>query len=402
MRVTGRAVLTAAGLVVLAAGWAIAAHALWKSSVPSNLKLPHLDQHAYFNQALLDRTSSFDAFLRVDQLLAAVALVVTVVIYARRGPALMRHSAAGPIGTGMLLGMLGLGIVWLVQLPFGLAELWTERQHDIARQGYVDYVVTNFLGLGGEFLFISFGLLVVMGAARFLRQWWWVAVVPAFAGLVLLFAFVSPFLQPDLHPLHNPQLAADARRLAGAESVPGTRVRVERVRRFTSAPNAEATGLGSSRRVVLWNTLLGGRFSRKEIDAVMAHELGHIAHHHVLKDVGWFALWAIPAGIVVALATRGRGGMRRPEAVPLALLLVVVLQLVATPLENLKTRHMEAEADWASLQTTRDPKAAVGLFQGLSRTALEQPNPPSWAYGLMADHPTIMQRIAMAKAWERR
>ncbi|HEV8098376.1 MAG TPA: hypothetical protein VGP56_04465, partial [Gaiellaceae bacterium] len=165
MTATRRA-LALAGLVALAAAWAVAAHLLWKSSVPASVHLPKLDEHAYFSASLLRRTSSFDAFLRVDALLAAVALVVTVAIFARRGTSLMRHSAAGPIGTGMLLGMLGLGIVWLVQLPFGLAQLWAERQHDIARQGYLDYAIGNFLGLGGEFLFISFGLLVVMGAAR--------------------------------------------------------------------------------------------------------------------------------------------------------------------------------------------------------------------------------------------
>jgi STE24 endopeptidase len=63
---------------------------------------------------------------------------------------------------------------------------------------------------------------------------------------------------------------------------------------------------------------------------------------------------------------------------------------------------MEAEADWAALQTARDPDAAVRLFQGLSRTALEQPDPPSWAYVAFANHPTIMQRIAMARAWQAR
>ena len=157
-----------------------------------------------------------------------------------------------------------------------------------------------------------------------------------------------------------------------------------------------------SRTVILWYTLLGGRFSRREIDVVMAHELGHLHHDHILKDVGWFVLFALPAGIVVALITRRRGGMGRPEAVPLALLVVVVLQLVMTPFDNLRTRRMEAEADWAALQTARDPEAAVRLFQGLSRTALEQTDPPGWAYAAFANHPTIMQRIAMVRAWQGR
>ena len=81
--------------------------------------------------------ASYEAFLRVDQLLATLATLVALGLYAARGARFARESAAGRIGTGMLLGMLGLGFVWLAQFPFGLAALWWERKHDISNQGYV-------------------------------------------------------------------------------------------------------------------------------------------------------------------------------------------------------------------------------------------------------------------------
>ena len=389
-----------AAFAAAAAGWIVAEQALWQSTVPGSLHLPHVDPHRFFSSAFLHRAHSFDEFLAIDVLLGALVQIAVLVIYARRGHRFMRESAAGPIGTGMLLGMLGLGLVWIAQLPFGVAELWWERRHHLAHQGYPAYILTNFLGLGGVFLFVSLALAIVMGLAKVLRQRWWIAGAPVFVGLTALFSFVSPYLIPATHPLRDPSLAADARQLARAEGVPGTRVYVERVHRETSAPNAEAVGFGPTRRIVLWDTLFDGRFSRREVRVVIAHELGHHAHGHIPKDIGWAALFAVPAALAIAFATRRRGGMARPEAVPVALLVLVGLQLAVTPLQNIQVRHIEQEADWSALQTTRDPAATRGLFVHLATASLSDPDPPAWSYVLLDDHPTIAQRLAMAQAWQ--
>jgi STE24 endopeptidase len=169
----------------------------------------------------------------------------------------------------------------------------------------------------------------------------------------------------------------------------------------TSLPNAEATGIGPSRRVILWDTLVDGRFTDREVTVVIAHELGHLAHDHIWKDVGWYALFAFPGTFLIALVTRRRGGMSRPEAVPLSLLALVGLTVLAQPLQNVVTRHMEAEADWSALQATHDSAAATGLFERFVPTTLSQPSPPTWDYVLLENHPTIMQRLAMVQAWRR-
>ena len=133
---------------------------------------------------------------------------------------------------------------------------------------------------------------------------------------------------------------------------------------------------------------------------VTAHELGHIAHHHILKRVGWLMLFLLPAAALVALFTKPRGGLARPEAVPVALFVFVLLQLLTTPLMNIVSRREEAEADWSALKATRDPTAARSLFRELAKTSLANPDPPTWSYVLFADHPTIVQRIAMVDAWQ--
>jgi len=397
-----RSLATLSSLVLLGVLWVLAAHALWHSTVPGNLRLPHVDARELFSSKFLARSSSYERFLDVDALLSELTLVVVLALYARRGHRLMRESAAGRIGTGMMLGMLGFAVVWLAEVPFALAAVWWERRHGISHQGYVAALVTSFFSLGAKFLFVSLALLVAMGLAGWLRRWWWALAAPLFAGLALLSAFLSVYLIPNTHPLRNPQTAADVRQLARVEGIPGTKAEVQDVERRTTAPNAESVGFGTTRRLILWDTLLNGRFSNDEVRVVTAHELGHIAHHHILKRVGWLALFLLPAAGLVALFTLPRGGLARPEAVPVALFVFVMLQLLTMPLTNIVSRREEAEADWSALQATQDPAAARALFRRLATTSLANPDPSTFTYVLYEDHPTIVQRIAMVDAWQTR
>ena len=323
-------------------------------------------------------------------------------LYARYGGRFTRESAAGPIGTGMFLGMLAFAFVWLAELPFGLAGLWWERRHHLSKQGYLDVVVNSFVSLGSQFIFVSIAIGVVMALARPLRNLWWVAAVPVLVALAFAYAFVAPYAIPDVHALRSAKVAADARAIARVEGVSDVPAKVQDVHKQTTAPNAEAVGIGPSRRIILWDTLLDGRFDRVQVRSVIAHEYAHIKRDHILKGVGWFGLLLLPAAIVIALVTKGRGGMSRPESVPLALFAVIALSFLTLPLQNLVSRHVEAEADWLSLQTTRDPAAMRGAQRELSIASLAEPDPPGWAHALFDTHPATIQRIAMAQAWEER
>jgi STE24 endopeptidase len=388
-------------LALLAALWAAAAWLLWRSSVvPASLRLPHLDEHRYFSAAELRQTAIFGRFSLFDWVLTTLVELVALVVYAGKGGRFARESAAGRLGTGMLLGMLGFALVWAVQLPFDVAGLWWQRRHQLTHVSYFSEIFGNWLALGGQFVFLCLALAIVMGLARKLPRLWWAAAAPIFIGLALLFAFIDPYLLTT-HSLGDPQLRAAAARLERIEHVRHIPIVVEDVHDITSLPNAEATGLGPSRRVVLWDTLVG-EFTPREITVVMAHELGHLAHNHIWKDIGWYALFAFPGLFLIARATMRKGGMAQPEAVPLSLFVLVALTLVAQPLQNAISRHMEAEADWAALQATHDPAGATALFRRFVPTTLSEPNPSTFDYVLLENHPTIMQRIAMAQAWRAR
>jgi STE24 endopeptidase len=365
------------------------------------LDMPRVDASKYFAAAQLRAAASYSRFERVDWLLMTLAQLGALVWYVRNGNRWMRESAAGRLGTGMLLGMLGFALVWAVQLPLSVAQLWWERRHHLTHVGYLEVTVGNWLALGGAFTFLCLALGIVMGLARKVGDRWWLPAAPVFVGLAMLFAFVNPWLL-DTHPLRDTKLRAAATRLERIEGVPATPIVVEPVRDVTTVPNAEATGFGPSRRVVLWDTLVDGRFTDRELTVVIAHEIGHLNHDDIWRSVGWYTLFAFPGTFLIARITRRRGGMAQPQAVPLSLLALVGLSVLAQPVENVIGRRIEMAADWAALQATKDPGAATQLFRRFVPTTLSEPNPPTWDYVMLAGHPTIMQRLATVEAWRAR
>ncbi len=380
----------------------MAAFLLYPTAVPGDLTLGAIDVDEVFGSDLVAEAKRYERFFYVLWVLAQAALLLTLWIYSRRGAGLARESSAGPIGTGMLLGMLGLGIVWLVQLPFGLLAHWWTRRNDQSDLDYLDWLLEDWTLLAAQFLSICIALVIVMGLARRLGDWWWLPGAAVFVAIASLFTFVAPYLDFTTKPLRNEALLAAAAEYRSELGVGDIPLRVEEVSDDTDQANAYAFGLGPSRRVVFWDTMLLDPFSEDEQKVVLAHELAHHSQRHLPEGLGWFALFAIPGAWILMRTTRRRGGMGAPEAVPLALLVVAVFQLAAAPLANHISRRLEAEADWKALQVTRDPVALEGLMVGFSKTGLGDPDPPAWVQLMVGTHPALADRIAMAQAWAER
>ena len=357
--------------------------------MPAHLRLPRLDPHRVYSDALLRRTARHDGFLRIDFLLASAAQLAALLWLALRPP----RGWGGPLLRGLQLALLALVVSWVARFPFGLAAEWWERRYGISRQSYGAWLLARLPSPGSV---VALLVLVALGMllARRLGRRWWLAAGPALAVLGLVVTLVQPLLGPTLHPLRDRQLAAV---LAGS----GIRVGVDRVADETRAANAEAIGIGPTRRIIFTDTLLRRPFGEPERRFAARHELAHHRRHHLWKGAAWFALFALPCAFVLAAAGERRGGLARPQAVPAVLLAAFCIQLVSLPVAGAVARRYEAEADWSALRTTRDPAAARGLFVDFARVDLEQPNPPRWAQLLLGDHPTLLQRIEMADASRR-
>src|SRR5262249_31954468 len=157
--------------------------------------------------------------------------------------------------------------------PFDVLDAWWEKRYGVLDISYVSVVLGGWLSLGFTFLTLSIAVAIVMNIARFLPQLWWVAAVPVFVGIALLQTVVGPYLLGG-HSLarDDPQLAAAAQRLERQEGVPGIPVKVLVVHDYTPEENAFATGVGPSRRVFLFDTILTGGMTERQLETVLAHE----------------------------------------------------------------------------------------------------------------------------------
>jgi STE24 endopeptidase len=194
--------------------------------------------------------------------------------------------------------------------------------------------------------------------------------------------------------------------LAERDGVPVDDVLVADASRRTTALNAYVSGLGATRRIVVYDTLLDDA-TPAEVQSVVAHELGHAKKN----DVRWgTALGAIAAAAAVcglALAVTHAPLLRRagvesfadPRSLALLLALVAVVTTLVGPVANLLSRRIEARADIHALDLTRDPESFVGLQRRLALSNLSDLEPNPVVYALFATHPSTTERIALARTW---
>ena len=189
-----------------------------------------------------------------------------------------------------------------------------------------------------------------------------------------------------VNPPKSPELRQDVQTLERREGISGTPVDVEKVSDLTTQANAFAAGLGPTTRVVVWDTLLDGRFTRDEIRVVLAHEFGHVARGHLWKGLGWAALFSFPLAFALAQITRRRGGLGDPGVLPYGVLVLVILQVAFTPAREHGLTAHRGRGRLDGLQTTHDPDSAQGLFEKFAETSLAQPDPPTWSYLFIETH----------------
>ena len=384
----------------LAVGWVVAAWLLTRTTVPGNLHTPHVAVRAVFPADVLHRAAHYDGVLRWLWVASTLVTLAALALFVHLGPRIARAWELGRVATGVMVGAVTTLGVWAAGLPFGALQLWWGRRYGLEKQSYLEWVLGQWPALIGQVIGLTIALTVLLLlAGRFGRRWWLVAAPLSVAvGAVLL--LVLPYVETlGTRPPHHTATAARIRQLAREEGVGGMPVRIEDVHAQTTAANAMATGIGPSARVFIWDTFLDGRYSGREIEVVAAHEFGHVAHHHIWKGLAWSLLLTVPVFWVVERATRRRGGLDKPEVVPYALFVLALIGLVVTPFGNAVSRRYEAEADWSALRATHDPAAAASVFRKFTRYDLVQPDPPLWSYIWIDNHPTVAQRIAMARAY---
>jgi STE24 endopeptidase len=312
------------------------------------------------------------------------------------GPASRSLALVGGRGAGLSVGLV------LAPLPFGAlmrkralraglaTQSWGGWAGDVARSGALG---AAFAGAGA--------VIVAALMRRYGEDWWKAAAAGSVAVAVVVTAAGPVLLDPifnDFTPLPDGELRREVLTLAERAGVRVGEVFEVDASRRTNAANAYVNGLGGSRRVVLYDTLLAS-FTPAEARSVVAHELAHVRYRDVPRLLAYLALVA-PAGTraIARLAARMEGSTA-PGLPALALGGGVVSGALGVVARQL-SRAIERRADAFSLELTGEAEAFVSFEERITRQNLADPDPPRWLSALLGTHPPIVERIGIAAAYQ--
>ncbi|MCW2756882.1 MAG: peptidase Ste24p [Nocardioidaceae bacterium] len=398
--------------VVGAAGFAVLALLLipWHP-LPDGRHLVDVPAGRYFSAAELRRASAYADPQRAISLASyAVSLLVSLVLGLTRLGSGLLGRLRGWWWVRVVVGSFLLLLVGeLVTLPFGLALHHRAVVAGLSTQDVAGYLHDDLLNLLVGTVYTALAAIVLIGLARRLPRTWpaWAALVSGL--LVVLGSFVYPVLVEPLFnsftPLPDGALRTSILRLAATEHVQVDDVLVADASRRTTTLNAYVTGFGATRRVVLYDNTVKD-LPQDQVEAIVAHELGHASHDDVLTGTVLGALGAAAGIGLLGLLLSSGGLLRRsgatgaadPRVLALLLALSAVGTFAASPVENAASRAIEARADRSSLLATHDVPAFVAMQKRLDVAALAEPDPPAVTQFWFGTHPTTLQRIGMGLA----
>jgi STE24 endopeptidase len=274
----------------------------------------------------------------------------------------------------------------------------------LSTQSWRDWGIDLIKAQAIEASFAAAGGAGVTALAQRWPRWWW---LPAAGSAVLVGAGLSALspvlLDPvfnDFTPLPQGELRDDVLALAAAAGVKVGEVYSIDASRRTTAANAYVTGIGPTKRIVLFDTLLD-RYSRDEVRVVVAHELAHVRHRDVPRGVAFAAMIAPAATLAVQRLSWALSSERgTPAALPALALAAGIVGLPIGLLANRLSRATERRADAFSLALTDAPEAFVTFERAIALQNVADLEPPRMVTTLLATHPATAERIGIAKAYQ--
>lgn len=246
-----------------------------------------------------------------------------------------------------------------------------------------------------------------------IRQWpqhWWMLAWVLFMGLFILLAQLAPVILFPIFYKFEPLEDEDLRRrLVMLSERAGTRVRGVyrwRLSEKSKKANAALTGLGSTRRIILADTLLDN-YTPEEIEAVLAHELGHHVHRHILKSIfvqaaiTFFGFWAANWALHYAVDHHWFEELSDFADLPLLALVSAVLSVALMPALNAYSRFNERQADRYAFESISSVDPFISSMNKLAEQNLAERVPSKWVEWLFHSHPSIARRLAAAERWGR-
>jgi Zn-dependent protease with chaperone function len=282
-----------------------------------------------------------------------------------------------------------------------------EHQWDFSTQSRRAWLVDWLKGLLVNLVLTSAIVLGFIELAAALHDAWPLAAAPAAVALTVFLSFVAPVvLEPifnKFEPMEDREFAAELFALAERARTPVKEILVADASRRTKKENAYVSGLGRTRRVVIYDTLLA-RGPKQAVKIVTAHELGHRRDRHVAWGtllgaigtvIGVVILWALLQSQAVLNAVHATGPAD-PHVIPFLLFAITAMEVVSMPLGTAISRRWEAAADRISIELTQDREGFVEMEHDLAVANLSDLEPPRILYLWVFTHPTPPERIEAA------
>lgn len=299
-------------------------------------------------------------------------------------------------------------LVWLWMLPLALASLYVERRYGFYVAPFVVWLRDRAVSWVLEWLYVPVVILALLLVRRSARRWWlWLAtaLVPLGFLTTVVYPEVIDPLYNRFEPLRDAALTREIQEMAGRAGLQHVDVFVMDASQRTTRSNAYVTGLGPTKRVVLYDTLLAGR-DREQVLAVVAHELGHYALRHIwwgflLHSVGGFVILALLSRVLeYSVARRGQSlGVKsaaEPAVIPLAYLCLSVLLAIQSPVVAAVSQTMERQADAFGVKLYPNSDATARSLAMFATRDYADPDPPTWYVCLFSSHPPLRERVAFA------
>jgi STE24 endopeptidase len=296
----------------------------------------------------------------------------------------------------------------LVDLPF---SIWTTFAHE-KRWGFSTETPAGFVADEIKSLLLSFVLfggigLLLYWAIRSSDLWWieaWIGFLLFGVVLAMIFPVVILPMFNKFSALEDSQLAERLRALARSAGLNISEVQVMDASKRTRKDNAFFTGMGSTRRIVLYDNLLTQPES--SIASIVAHEIGHWRRRHIAQQIvlgttlsfGLFVLLRYVSAWDTALMWAGVSSFSDPASLPLVALVFVAGNAVLGFVQNWVSRAFERQADVVALELTEDPEAFVKVMRELATKNLSDLAPSWWSY-VRASHPPAAERLQLAEVW---
>jgi STE24 endopeptidase len=298
-------------------------------------------------------------------------------------------------------------ITKLISLPLDIYSFRLEHRFQLSNQSTGSWLLDEAKGWALGLVIGSLLAELVYWIIRSSPNFWWIIAWAAFTVLVVVFAQLAPVvLFPIFYkfvPLQDDELR---RRLVNLSERAGTRVRGVyewKLSEKSKKANAALTGLGNTRRIIVADTLLEN-YSHDEIEAVLAHELGHHVHRHIFKSIlvqmaiTLFGFWAANEALRYATFDRHMFVTLSDFAnLPLLALVSAALSVLLMPALNAYSRYNERQADLYCWQSVPRVDPFVTAMDKLSAQNLSEKSPSRLVEILFHSHPPVSKRIAAAK-----